>query len=1149
LAEIARTEGTVRVIVGLRVAFLSEGLISRAAIESQRLRIAQVRTNLLARLPPSSVRSLKTFEFIPFVALEVDLAGLDALRNGPEQASIQEDALLQASLAESVPLIGAPTAWASGYAGAGQTVAILDTGVDKSHPFLAGKVVSEACYSTNSGQTATVCPGGVTQSTAAGSGVNCGVGGCDHGTHVAGIAAGQGVSFSGVAKDASIIAIQVFSSVTGCASSNCITAFTSDILLGMQRVQALSGTFSIAAINLSLGGESFGSNCDASDPAFKSAVDSLRSIGIATVIASGNNSSNGGMNSPGCISSAISVGSTGDGSNGVTVDAVSSFSNSVSFLSLLAPGQVINSSIPGGGFANFSGTSMATPHVTGAWAVLKSKTPAASVSQILQALVNTGLPVTDPRNGVVKPRIRLDQAISALTGTACDYNIASSSQSFPVAGGSSPVNVTATAGCSWTAQSNVAWISIQSGSSGVGDGSVSFSVAANTSVERTGTLLIGGRIFVVTQPGIPLLKVDDGTFENAIGLSGGGTSYRVNRLTPSSYPATINSIAIYFGSDAGVRLGNALNVIAGANPSGSSTINNIQFQSVTATTVQILDQFNIYSIPALTINSGDFVVGVQMNHAAGVFPFVLDTNTPQNRSYRSTDGLTFTVISGATGGNYTFRAIQTAALTCPVIDGITPAIGPIGTGVSISGSGLTGTTSVKFANNVSASFTVNSDVSIGAAVPSGAVTGNITVGKTGCADIQAGTFTVVSCPTVSGINPATGPTGTGVVITGTNFTGVTGVKFSNNISASFTIDSAVQITATVPAGTVSGVITISRPGCTDIQTSSFTVVTCPTVGGINPTNGIVGSNVVITGANFTGVSAVKFSNNVSAAFTVDSATQITVTVPAGAITGVIALSRPGCGDVQTPSFTVTTPQYESDVAPRPGGNGSLLVSDWVQVGRFSVALDTPAVGSEFQRADCAPRATSGDGMITVADWVQAGRYSVSLDSPTIAGGPTAPTGFTESMAATTRRASQREPRSAVRARDSEFRRGEVGVVEVEMDGSGSENAIAFTISFDPSKASFVDAIAANGYSSAAVVVNGTHAGEGRVAIAIALPTGRTFAKGASSMIVLRFKPKGVAEGTRMQVNFDDSIVPCEAVSTKAARLSPPIFKAATIVFR
>jgi uncharacterized protein (TIGR03437 family) len=84
--------------------------------------------------------------------------------------------------------------------------------------------------------------------------------------------------------------------------------------------------------------------------------------------------------------------------------------------------------------------------------------------------------------------------------------------------------------------------------------------------------------------------------------------------------------------------------------------------------------------------------------------------------------------------------------------------------------------------------------------------------------------------------------------------------------------------------------------------------TCPTVSNLSPSSGAVGSSVTITGTNFTGVSTVRFTNNVNAQFTINSATQITATVPSGAATGPITLSKPGCTDVQTVPFTITTPQ-------------------------------------------------------------------------------------------------------------------------------------------------------------------------------------------------------------------------------------------------
>jgi hypothetical protein len=93
---------------------------------------------------------------------------------------------------------------------------------------------------------------------------------------------------------------------------------------------------------------------------------------------------------------------------------VAGYSNSASILNLLAPGSSIYSSVPGGIYTYLSGTSVAIPHVTGAWAVLKSKKPTATVDEVLAALTNTGVLITDSRNGIAKPRIKVDAALAAI---------------------------------------------------------------------------------------------------------------------------------------------------------------------------------------------------------------------------------------------------------------------------------------------------------------------------------------------------------------------------------------------------------------------------------------------------------------------------------------------------------------------------------------------------------------------------------------------------------------------------------------------------------------------------------------------------------------------------------------------------------------
>ncbi|MEA2600271.1 MAG: in [Acidobacteriota bacterium] len=390
----SRPEG-VRVLVRLATPFVPEGGLSGVQQrQDQRQAIVRAQAAMLTALAGAHARAKVTahYKFIPFLALQVDAAALDALAGLPQFAGVQEDVLERPSLASSTAVIGAGVAWSHGLTGSGQTIAILDTGVDKTHPFFASgdhnKVVSEACYSSTLNGTISLCPGGAEEATGPGTGVNCDVSmssSCRHGTHVAGIAAGNDGTHFGVARDADLIAIQVFSADCG---GFCIGAWTSDVVKGFERVYELSDQFKIAAVNVSLGGWLYSSreSCDADNPAEKAAIDNLRSVDIATVAAAGNNFSLG-VSAPACISSAVGVGATDDN------DVVANFSNIDTFLDLMAPGVDVESSVPGGGTASFDGTSMSTPHVAGAWAVLRQQNPSATVSDLLALLRGTAVQV------------------------------------------------------------------------------------------------------------------------------------------------------------------------------------------------------------------------------------------------------------------------------------------------------------------------------------------------------------------------------------------------------------------------------------------------------------------------------------------------------------------------------------------------------------------------------------------------------------------------------------------------------------------------------------------------------------------------------------------------------------------------------------
>lgn len=250
------------------------------------------------------------------------------------------------------------------------------------------------------------------------------------------------------------------------------------------------------------------------------------------------------------------------------------------------------------------------------------------------------------------------------------------------------------------------------------------------------------------------LKVDDGTVEFSVGYRNGASNASfVNRLTPSSYPATLQSISIFFtNSPDALPIGSAITVLAAANPSGSSTLTTPAYQTTSAT-INTANAFNRYDVAPLTITAGDFVVGFRVDVPPEIYPAMLDNDSPsQMRSYFATGSGNLRLLDSVSGlaGNFLIRAQLQGSGTncCPAISNVSPSSGAPGAGVTINGSNLTGVTAVKFTNNVAAQFTVVSDTQITATVPNGATTGPLIISKPNCPDAQSpAPFTVTTQPT------------------------------------------------------------------------------------------------------------------------------------------------------------------------------------------------------------------------------------------------------------------------------------------------------------------------------------------------------------------------------------------------------------------
>jgi hypothetical protein len=304
------------------------------------------------------------------------------------------------------------------------------------------------------------------------------------------------------------------------------------------------------------------------------------------------------------------------------------------------------------------------------------------------------------------------------------------------------------------------------------------------------------------------------------------------------------------------------------------------------------------------------IAGVNFSGASSV----TFNGTPAAFSVNSDAEIHAIVPAGATTGSIavttpTGTATSNASFgVAPTISSFTPTCGPAGATIDIVGSGFAAASGVTF-NGTSAGFTVNSDTEIHATVPSGATYGPIAVlapadGTTGPYDFRG---PCNSPPTINSFTPTSGTVGTTVDILGFNFTGATSVTF-NGIPATYRVDFDSEIHVTVPDAASTGPIAVTTPSGPGGNGPYFTVITpAPTIGSFTPSSGPVGTGVDIQGTNFTGTTSVKFNGTSDMSFVVNSATDLTAHIPAGATTGPISVTTPGGAATSSSPFVVTLP--------------------------------------------------------------------------------------------------------------------------------------------------------------------------------------------------------------------------------------------------
>ena len=312
-----------------------------------------------------------------------------------------------------------------------------------------------------------------------------------HGTHTSGTIGAVGNNLTGVVGvnwTVKLMAIKIYSPTgTDTTSAMLINAYQYVLLMKNR------------GVNIRVTNNSYGGCLEACgyDQATKDAIDALGAAGILNVFAAGNSGTNNDV-SPHYPSNYTSPSILSVGGSNATDGRV--FNYGLVSVDLAAPGVGIRSTTSGSNssYGNLSGTSMATPHVSGAAALLSAYNPALSPASLKATLMNT-VDVLPAFNGFNRTGGRLNVANALQNQTVCNFNLSSQTINARTKGGIYSIGMTVAPNCDYSVKSNANWIKVMGPDTGSGNGSVSIRVTYNTRISRVGTVTIGGQTVIVNQ--------------------------------------------------------------------------------------------------------------------------------------------------------------------------------------------------------------------------------------------------------------------------------------------------------------------------------------------------------------------------------------------------------------------------------------------------------------------------------------------------------------------------------------------------------------------------------------------------------------------------------------------------------------------------